>query len=34
VIRNANLLADAKKTLQAQKYILTFERVTQSLLGA
>lgn len=34
VIRNANLLADAKKTMQAQKYILTFERVTQSLLGA
>lgn len=34
VIQNANVMPDAKKTLQPQKYVLMFERVVRSLIGA
>lgn len=34
VLTNANVMPDAKKTLQPQKYVITFESVAYSLLGA
>lgn len=34
VLTNVQVMPDAKKTLQPQKYILTFESVAYSILGA